>query len=923
MLTKPHSCANCALEQRGTGYAPAVGPPTAPLLFVGESLGSDEARLGEPFVGMAGGMLNRLLARNLWDRSSFRIDNVCRCQPPGNWFDERAPYYQQARAQCTAAHLSQTLAEPHRIIVSLGGTALKTLLGIDKGIRVEDWHGTITQLPSGQLLVPTFHPSFLVRGATNLFGVVCFDLQVAQRAAKDGWQPDPAVAVVDPPPDWFEAWVGQVEAACQQDPSQIWLAVDIETPDKSGGQDEGSLTAEDQSYQIQRVNFSVHPDEGVTVPYAGPYVALVDRLLRLACPKLGWNCPTPDQRVLTEDLKWIPAGDLKVGDRLIGFDEAVPGMRRTRRYRTATVTHAARRSALVYAVHLSDGSVVKVTGEHRWLIKPVRGPRRRHYAWTPTTDLIVGQKVQRLFHAWDVGTSRDHGYLAGFFDGEGSLSGQTVTGTLRVSMAQTRGPTLDYVSGLLHKLKVPFGAYPISREKDKHCVGAHLLGRTADIARFLGEVRPQRLLSKFRSQQLGALQAWRKHDVTVTAIESLGVCEIVALSTDTHTYVLEGYGAHNCEYDRPRLEASGHVIAGDFYDFMWAAHHLQSDVPLGLGFWAPFYSRFGAWKHLATGQPGLYAAYDGFQTYRTATGIAADLEAQGMWYAFEQHTHRVHRYALRPAQQVGVKIDVPRLTQFIHDLEVTQRRLLHEMQGLVPAELRPLTPKGGYKREPEEGRVHAKGTAIKRDGTAKKEEPDPLKQELYALHATIVHQRVRTLTHCCDTCGAVDVGTRHRCPDGPATRLREVELDRWFWQEPFNPDSPDQILAYLKAKGHKPGKAKKTHADSTDRETLQRLAKETKDPLYAVILKTRAVGKVRGTYGEGTRKRLDAEGRIHPVPTYRPSTHRLSYVNPNITNVIADKGGKENLAAGFRACVVATDQDPAWAISGWADRFDA
>lgn len=619
MLAKPHSCSGCSLEHRSTGYIPPIGNPLADIVLVGEAGGEDEARQGEPFVGQAGGMLNRLLSRNLWDRSAFRIDNVCRCRPPNNWYDERAPYYTQSRQQCVAAHLSQTLAEPHKVVVALGGTALKTLLGIDKGIRVEDWHGTVTRLPSGQLLVPTFHPSFLSRGATNLFGVVCFDLQVAHRAARDGWQPDPAVAIVDPPPDWFEAWVSQVEAIAQQDPAALWLAVDIETPDKSGGQDEGALSAEDTSYQILRVNFSVHPDEGVTVPYAGPYVALVDRLLGLPCPKLGWNF----------------------------------------------------------------------------------------------------------------------------------------------------------------------------------------------------------------------------------------------------------------EYDRPRLESAGHQLGGDCFDFMWAAHHLQSDVPLGLGFWAPFYSRYGAYKHLAASQPGLYAACDGFQTYRTAVGIASDLETQGMWHAFERHTHRVHRYALRPAQQVGVKIDVPKLQAFVADLEVKQRRLLHEMQGLVPPELRPLTPKAGLKRPPAEGSIHTKGRAEKKDGTKKKDVPDPIKQELYALHATTVHRRVLALTQCCNTCGAVDVGAKHRCTAGAAVVLRAVELDRWFWQEPFNPDSPDQILAYLKAKSHKPGRAKKTGADSTDAETLKHLLKETKDPLYGVILKTRAVGKVKGTYGVGTLRRLDAEGRVHPVPTYRPSTHRL------------------------------------------------
>ena len=198
------------------------------------------------------------------------------------------------------------------------------------------------------------------------------------------------------------------------------------------------------------------------------------------------------------------------------------------------------------------------------------------------------------------------------------------------------------------------------------------------------------------------------------------------------------------------------------------------------------------------------------------------------------------------------------------------------------------SPKGGYKKAPEEGRVHAKGTAVKRDGTAKKEEPDPIKQELYATVATVVHRRVHALTQCCNACGATDVGAKHRCATGPAVVLREVELDRWFWQEPFNPDSPDQILAYLKARGHKPGRAKKTGADSTDRETLNRLVKETKDPLYSAIIKTRDVGKVKGTYGVGTLRRLDPEDRVHPVPTFKPSTHRLCIAAGTPIEIVRD-----------------------------------
>lgn len=666
MLPKPSTCSGCSLESRGAGYAPASGPPTSPLLFVGEALGEAEAREGVPFTGPAGGVFNRLLARSHQSRDAFRVDNVCRCRPPQNWFDERAPWYFSARQHCTKVHLGDTLAEGHKVIVALGGTALKFLVGMDKGIAINDWHGTVCQTPYG-LVVPTFHPSFLQRGAMNLFGVCSFDLQVALKVASEGWEPDTPSVVVDPSVEWFTFWVEQVEAAVTQDPLGVWLSVDIETPDKSDGQDEGMLSSEDRSYVITRVNFSVHPDEGVTVPYQGPYVALIDRLLRIGSPKMLWNK----------------------------------------------------------------------------------------------------------------------------------------------------------------------------------------------------------------------------------------------------------------EYDQPRLQAAKHPVIGDWYDFMWAWHHLQSDVPRGLGFVAPFYSRFGAWKHLGKSQPGFYAAVDGFQTYRVGVGIANDLLTNGVWDVFARHTHALHQVALKPAQDMGVKIDRQKLLVFIEDLEVKQRRLLHAMQGMVPEEWRPLTPKGGLKRSPEEGAIHTKGRSEKKDGTAKKDAPDPIKQELYAQVATVIERQVEITGYRCTLCAQTDVARTHRCDPALDRRLvlTTYVATRYFWQEPFNPDSPPQILDYIKRRGHKPGRARKTGADTTDRETLQKLSTQTKDPLYKALLDSRGVGKVKGTYGVGTLKRLDGNDRVHPTPTFKPSTHRLSYVNPNITNVIQDKGGPENLAAGFRACVTADQAVPEWEVPGWADRY--
>ena len=374
----------------------------------------------------------------------------------------------------------------------------------------------------------------------------------------------------------------------------------------------------------------------------------------------------------------------------------------------------------------------------------------------------------------------------------------------------------------------------------------------------------------------------------------------------------------NREYDfirQVRAELLKETDSTRVVDLMWLWHFLQSDVPRGLGFVAPFYSTFGPWKHLADEDPARYAAIDGLQNHRCGFGIVQDLVDQGVYAQALRHTHELLTKVLRPAQLVGVKVDRPRLLIFKQELADKARERLQTLQGCVPESLAPLTPKQGLVRPPAADLLHAKATAFTRKGTVRKGKPTAeIKQELYA-KARVVDKLVLREVLICTSCGATDVTRRHRCardapgdlpPPTPRLDLAVASVHRWFWQEPFNPDSVPQVLAYIKHRKHTPGRAKKSQSEeSTNRETLERLARTTRDPFYAALLDYRAIGKVKGTYVEGTERRLDAEDRLHPVPTFKPSTMRLSYTNPNITNVVADKDEKRNLAAGFRKCIVA------------------
>ena len=423
----------------------------------------------------------------------------------------------------------------------------------------------------------------------------------------------------------------------------------------------------------------------------------------------------------------------------------------------------------------------------------------------------------------------------------------------------------------------------------------------------LGPLTPEMLADKAavdRSYQITRVNVACHPDegITVPFVEPyIGIIKEVCASVGTKVL---WFG----DYDWPRLEAAQCPLKGTVYDLPWAMHLLQSDLPLGLGFWAPFYSRYGAWKHLSDSDPARYASIDPSQTLRVGFGGVADLVAQGLWEIYLRHVHRLKTQVLTPAHVVGIQVDRARLETF--EAELTEKVITFQqaIQAIVPDALRPLTPKGGLKSRPT-ALAHTRARTETVRGATKKHQPSAVTQELFA-HAEVVERVVTREVLVCTACTAIDIQKRHRCPgskgDNPAVlTLQSAPITRYYWKEPFNPSSWQQLLAYITFRKHQPGKAKRTGKDSTDRETLQRLAR-TGDSLYSETIKLRAVTKVLGTYVIGTRRRLDAHDRIHPVPTFRPSTQRLSYINPNITNVVADKDtGRKNLAGGFRKCIVA------------------
>lgn len=101
---------------------------------------------------------------------------------------------------------------------------------------------------------------------------------------------------------------------------------------------------------------------------------------------LNYLCVTPDTPVLREDLRHVPAGEIKVGDRVVGFDEHPDG--KYRRLRPAIVEKAVRIVKPTLRVHMADGREVVCSTDHQWLVR-----RNRYLSWRTVTDMRPGDEL--------------------------------------------------------------------------------------------------------------------------------------------------------------------------------------------------------------------------------------------------------------------------------------------------------------------------------------------------------------------------------------------------------------------------------------------------------------------------------------------------------------------------------------------------
>lgn len=155
LAEKAATCRLCGLAETRTQVVFGVGNPDADIVFIGEAPGRDEDAKGEPFVGRAGNLLDRMLAAIDLDRDRAYIMNAIKCRPPNN----RDPRIDEVQSCNLWFEQQLELLQP-KMICLLGRVAAQTVLETDAplGSLRGHWHDY-----QGIPVWVTYHPAYLLR----------------------------------------------------------------------------------------------------------------------------------------------------------------------------------------------------------------------------------------------------------------------------------------------------------------------------------------------------------------------------------------------------------------------------------------------------------------------------------------------------------------------------------------------------------------------------------------------------------------------------------------------------------------------------------------------------------------------------------------------------------------------------------------
>lgn len=271
------------------------------------------------------------------------------------------------------------------------------------------------------------------------------------------------------------------------------------------------------------------------------------------------HCVIHGTKILTADLRWVPVETLEVGDKLLAFSEQKGVYKeKTRTYRNyvfTEVTGTGKKLEDTYTITLENGETLSCTADHKWLgVSQIDNSNTKGsniLSWLRTDEIRTKLPTHRiylpkLFSVWETPENYEVGYVAGAWDGEGCLSKRTSMSRLQITQRQNEMLT-EFA-----RIHTKFGFTTTckwfskkSKQQTQPVSVTTILGGFSETLRFLGTFRPKRLLAKWLQTDLSASKVRSQELHRVVSVEYAGKQPITLLSTESRTYIANGYPAHN------------------------------------------------------------------------------------------------------------------------------------------------------------------------------------------------------------------------------------------------------------------------------------------------------------------------------------------------------------------------------------------
>ena len=265
-----------------------------------------------------------------------------------------------------------------------------------------------------------------------------------------------------------------------------------------------------------------------------------------------YSCMAPEHTILMKDLTYKKLGDVKVGDEIFAFESGIKIFGGRRRYKKAIINFAQPIKLPMVKIKLSDGTELKTSFNHPFLVPQEHN--KANWTWKFASDLKPGEVLTRILPEWEIDTSKNSGYLAGGFDGEGWISvakpGLTTKG-ISIGFSQKSNIMLEKFLEICKEKNIN-GIVSKNSSSEVNTVSFDGIFKCF---RILGSIRPQRLLNKFLDNPNLCLSTPTDNRTIIISVEDIGIGTVIGLSTSTGTYISNGFASHNSHFDIPFLRS--------------------------------------------------------------------------------------------------------------------------------------------------------------------------------------------------------------------------------------------------------------------------------------------------------------------------------------------------------------------------------